>query len=183
MQLVGTTGAGKTTVVRQLLGTDPISERFPSTSASRTTTCNLEFIVGGDSFQAAVSFISREQTRSYIAECVAAAVSAHLENRRSLDVTRCFMESSDQRFRLSYILGRPPLEKHGDADQLLDDGEEDGCECENDEVTREQKEEFAEQIVEFLEGIAGLARDCRDALAEYAEELDIDLGHATQARS
>jgi len=31
VQFVGTTGAGKTTVVRQLLGTDPVKERFPST--------------------------------------------------------------------------------------------------------------------------------------------------------
>ncbi len=34
---VGTTGAGKTTIVRQLLGTDPRTERFPSTSAAKTT--------------------------------------------------------------------------------------------------------------------------------------------------
>ena len=31
---VGTTGAGKTTIVRQLLGTDPDTERFPSISAA-----------------------------------------------------------------------------------------------------------------------------------------------------
>src|SRR5207302_10446954 len=30
--LLGTTGGGKTTLVRQLIGTDPHSERFPSTS-------------------------------------------------------------------------------------------------------------------------------------------------------
>ena len=33
--LLGTTGAGKTTLVRQLIGTDPSEERFPSTSTSK----------------------------------------------------------------------------------------------------------------------------------------------------
>ncbi len=42
---VGTTGAGKTTVVRQFLGTDPIRERFPSTSAAKTTICDLEVVL------------------------------------------------------------------------------------------------------------------------------------------
>jgi hypothetical protein len=28
--LLGTTGAGKTTVIRQFLGTDPLKDRFPS---------------------------------------------------------------------------------------------------------------------------------------------------------
>ena len=35
-QFVGTTGAGKTTVLRQLIGTDPETERFPSISAAKS---------------------------------------------------------------------------------------------------------------------------------------------------
>ena len=42
--LLGTTGAGKTTVVRQLLGTDPATERFPSTSTAKTTVADTELI-------------------------------------------------------------------------------------------------------------------------------------------
>ena len=34
--LLGATGGGKSTLVRQLIGTDPRSERFPSTSTART---------------------------------------------------------------------------------------------------------------------------------------------------
>src|SRR2546426_10749359 len=34
---VGTTGSGKTTLVRQLLGTDPKAERFPAISTAKTT--------------------------------------------------------------------------------------------------------------------------------------------------
>src|SRR2546425_9904031 len=33
--LLGSTGGGKTTVVRQLIGSDPGRERFPSTSTAR----------------------------------------------------------------------------------------------------------------------------------------------------
>ncbi len=42
VQFVGTTGAGKTTLVRQLLGTDPAKERFPLTSAGKATTADME---------------------------------------------------------------------------------------------------------------------------------------------
>ena len=42
MLLIGTTGAGKTTLVRQILGTDPQTERFPSISASRCTIAETE---------------------------------------------------------------------------------------------------------------------------------------------
>ncbi len=44
-QFIGTTGAGKTTVVRQVIGTDPASERFPSISAAKTTICDIEVIL------------------------------------------------------------------------------------------------------------------------------------------
>lgn len=42
--MLGTTGAGKTTLVRQLLGTDPETERFPSTSTAKTTVADTELI-------------------------------------------------------------------------------------------------------------------------------------------
>src|SRR3989442_15139678 len=35
--LLGSTGGGKTTLVRQLIGSGPENERFPSTSTARTT--------------------------------------------------------------------------------------------------------------------------------------------------
>src|SRR5438093_116370 len=42
--LLGTTGAGKTTVVRQLLGSHPVTDRFPSTSTAKTTIADTELI-------------------------------------------------------------------------------------------------------------------------------------------
>src|SRR4051812_9984432 len=41
-RFLGTTGAGKTTLVRQLIGTNPATERFPSTSTAKTTVCDIE---------------------------------------------------------------------------------------------------------------------------------------------
>ena len=43
--MLGTTGAGKTTLVRQIIGTDPDTERFPSTSTSRTTIHDTEVVL------------------------------------------------------------------------------------------------------------------------------------------
>ena len=71
---VGTTGAGKTTIVRQLLGTDPESERFPSISAAKTTICDIEIVLDESPWRAIVTFIPRGLVRQYIAECMLSAV-------------------------------------------------------------------------------------------------------------
>jgi ABC-type transport system involved in cytochrome bd biosynthesis fused ATPase/permease subunit len=42
--LAGVTGSGKTSLLRQLMGFDPRTDRFPSTSTARTTTCDMEVI-------------------------------------------------------------------------------------------------------------------------------------------
>ena len=42
---VGTTGMGKTTRVREFLGVDPTTEKFPAASGGKTTTADLELIL------------------------------------------------------------------------------------------------------------------------------------------
>src|SRR4051794_29914743 len=60
VMLLGTTGAGKTTLVRQLLGTDLKTERFPSTSTAKTTVAEAELILtDARPFRAAVTFAPR----------------------------------------------------------------------------------------------------------------------------
>src|SRR5437867_5967702 len=49
--LLGTTGGGKTTLVRQLLGTDPAGERFPSTSTARTSIADMEIVLSSGPFR------------------------------------------------------------------------------------------------------------------------------------
>ena len=176
---VGTTGAGKTTVVRQLLGTDPVEERFPSTSAAKTTICDLELIVGGDEFEAAVSFIPREQARQCIMDCVSAAVSAHLENSQQSEIIRRFMEHSEQKFRLSYILGSlNPLKTRNDDEELFDDDGDESV-VGNAEVTPEEHEQFAAKLRYFLQKIDALAGSSKAAFVKFAQELSIDLARAT----
>jgi energy-coupling factor transporter ATP-binding protein EcfA2 len=71
---IGSTGAGKTTLVRQLIGTNPANEHFPSTSSSKTMTCDLEIVLAEGIFRSVVSFLPKQQIQTYVEECVVAAV-------------------------------------------------------------------------------------------------------------
>src|SRR5262249_53835858 len=71
--LLGTTGAGKTTLVRQLIGTDPAIERFPSTSTAKTTVHDTEIVVEEGPWRAIVTFVSSDEVREYLTECISAA--------------------------------------------------------------------------------------------------------------
>lgn len=178
VQFVGTTGAGKTTVVRQLLGTDPVNERFPSTSAAKTTICDSEIIVGEEDFEAAVSFISREQTRHFIMECVSAAVSAHLENSQPSEIIRRFMEHSEQKFRLSYVLGSLSPRRAVEEEELFDDDEEQVID-DDAEVTEEEQKAFAAKLKYFLDQLDDLAASSKEAFLNAAKDFNIDPYRAT----
>lgn len=59
MILVGPTGAGKTSLLRHLIGTDPEKERFPSTSAARTTISDTEVICAvTEDYEAVVTLVA-----------------------------------------------------------------------------------------------------------------------------
>ena len=103
--LLGTTGAGKTTVVRQLIGTDPDEERFPTTATGRTTIADTEIILGDGNFEAAVTFFQIDEVREYIIDCLLkAALAAHREEDR-LEVQHAVLRHPDERFRFNYVLG------------------------------------------------------------------------------
>jgi len=105
--LLGTTGAGKTTVVRQLLGTDPETERFPSTSTAKTTVADTELIITSESpYRAAVTFTPRDEVIDYLTENVSAAALAAFRGRKDDEITRRVLDHVNQRFRFSYVLGR-----------------------------------------------------------------------------
>ncbi|GAA0338485.1 hypothetical protein NE235_27895 [Actinoallomurus spadix] len=120
--LLGTTGAGKTTVIRQLLGTDPETERFPSTSSAKTTVADTELILTGDRrFQAAVTFADRDEIADHLRDNVWEAAKAVFEGRPEPTVYDKLLDHISQRFRFSYILGRPsPPRAAGDLDDLDD---------------------------------------------------------------
>jgi hypothetical protein len=168
VQLLGTTGAGKTTLLRQFIGTGGRDEKFPSTSTSRTTTCDIEIVTDAtDLFEAVVAFLPRDEVRQYVEECVCAAILSEIDGQPAEVVTRRFMEHSEQRFRLSYILGNPlahaeeedDLPEEFDPLDAMQDSEQAGS------PTSEEKKAFAQRLEGHLGQITDLARSSSDQLA------------------
>ena len=120
--LLGTTGAGKTTLVRQLIGTDPLRERFPSTSTSKTTVHDTEIILDDGPWRAVVTFVSGDEAREYLNECISAAVRAIARNADDATVLHCLLNHVNQRFRFSYVLGTGP--KHTTSFSDFEDDDE-----------------------------------------------------------
>ncbi len=102
VMLVGTTGAGKTTVLRQLIGSD----RFPPTSTSRTTTSDIEIVTADGLFSAIVTFMDEREVKDEIEKCLYNACRVAVAERRDSRIASALLSPPDQRFRLSYPLGR-----------------------------------------------------------------------------
>lgn len=102
---VGTTGAGKTSLLRHLIGSDPDQDRFPSTSTAKTTVSDIEVIPAEGPYRAVVTFFSETVIQANIEDCVLNACSAVWERLPEDKVADRFLHHPDQRFRLSYLLG------------------------------------------------------------------------------
>ncbi len=122
--LLGTTGAGKTTLGRQLIGTDPETERFPSTSTAKTTVHDTEIILRQGAYKAIVTFVSLEETREYLTECASAAVLAAWRKVSDGEILRRLLNHVNQRFRFSYVLGNGPKPTVTDFDDADDEDDE-----------------------------------------------------------
>ena len=118
---LGTTGAGKTTLVRQLIGTNPEKERFPSTATARTTIHDTEIVLAKGDWRAVVTFASRNEVREYLSECVSDAVLAGARGADDAEVLRRLLNHANQRFRFSYVLGNGPKVAVSNSD--FDDGD------------------------------------------------------------
>lgn len=106
VMLLGTTGAGKTTVIRQLIGTDPDEISFPAISASRTTTCNTEYIYAPGNWSGVATFISQAQAIKLIEECIWEGFRRAVIDEDDKTVAKALLSHPEQRFRLSYFLGQ-----------------------------------------------------------------------------
>lgn len=102
---VGTTGAGKTSLLRHLIGSDPEADRFPSTSTAKTTVSDIEVIPTDGEFKAAVTFFSEAVIQANVEDCVLNACAAVWDKLPEDKVADRFLHHADQRFRLSYLLG------------------------------------------------------------------------------
>lgn len=135
--LLGTTGAGKTTLVRQLIGTDP-DERFPSTSTARTTVHDTEIVIDEGPWRVVVTFVPMDELREYLNECISAAALAAWRGESPEQVRQRLLDHVDQRYRFSYVLGRgSTLVARDDADDEDDaDDQEDADDLDDDRRPR-----------------------------------------------
>ena len=181
VQFLGTTGAGKTTLLRQFIGTGSHDERFPSTSTAKTTTCDIEIVMDDrNEFEAVVSFLPKDEVRQYVEECVCSAILSQIEQQPEDVVIRRFLEHSDQRFRLSYILGSLPSQEDQDDDDLpeelgpVNQGDQDSEEANN--TSREERRMFEGRLQEYVGQIKDLARASSEQLAR---DLNLTLRMAS----
>ncbi|NGZ10450.1 MAG: hypothetical protein CV088_13855 [Nitrospira sp. LK70] len=178
---VGTTGAGKTSLLRQLIGSDPDSDRFPSTASAKTTIADIEVIQAKGPFEAAVTFFTEFQTQANIEECVIEAALAVFEKAPIEKVAERFLNHRDQKFRLNYILGN--LRKDdgvGSQDEMSFD-EDDTVRGLADETVLTEDERAANrvQLEKYLEHIAQLSQSI---VAELQADLGVKLKAARQDR-
>lgn len=165
VQLTGPVGAGKTTLVRQLIGTDPETERFPATSNARTTIFDTEIICAPGDFEAVVSFLPAGQVRSYVEECVQAAVMTVAEGLGKDAVARRFLVHSEEKFRLSYILGTV---QEGE-EQEDDFADEPPDEQQQDAVGSQERKANSDKIMGWI------AR-CEEIASSVIRELEKEIG-------
>lgn len=173
--LLGTTGAGKTTLLRQIIGTGTKQEKFPSTSTAKTTTCDIEIITAETSdYSVVVSFLPKDLIRQYVEECVIATALSFLEGERYTLTSRRFLEHTEQKFRLSYLLGS--LSSVMD-DEEIEEAEEDQEYDQAQALPPEHRQRLSEALNTYLARIEGLARA---ASKKLEGSLSFSLETATQ---
>ena len=171
---VGTTGAGKTSLLRQLIGSDPDDDRFPSTAPAKTTIADIEVIQSEGEFRAVVTFFSEFHVQANIEECVTDACLAVLEGATPDKVADRFLHHRDQRFRLSYVLGGwRKSDQPSDQDELSFEEDEESVSQESEGGLSETERLINRQKLEtYLDRIETLTRRVR---AELLRELDVSL--------
>lgn len=168
--LIGVPGGGKTTLERQLMGSHPQYDAFPPTSVNRTTTFPVETIFRPGDYAAAVTFLSEPETRFEIEESVSAAIMQGTTDNIER-AARDFLEQSDMRFRLKYVLGDYEPEGAEDADPYADPEEDEFIEGE--EPVDDQREKNRRQIERFVSRICSLAREQRSKVEKDCGNLEM----------
>jgi hypothetical protein len=168
---LGTTGAGKTTTLRQLIGTDPMKERFPSTSTAKTTVHETEVVLKDGPYCGAVTFFPMEDVREHLKECVSAAVLASYRKESDAEQMRRLLTHVNQRFRFSYVLGSGPVKEASDFDD--DEDEETGA-AGSDAIAADLMTRTNEVLAQALASVKEIATRHGDTLRTElnAEEKD-----------
>lgn len=177
--LIGTTGAGKTTLLRHMIGSDPNTDRFPSTSTAKTTISDIEVVQAEGSFSAIVTFASEFLVQASVEECVADACSAVWEGGTDAKIVDRLLNHRDQRFRLSYTLGTWSESPEAMVEDDWDFGNE-GAEAPETDASISEDEKAANKAAlrVYLDRIKALSDRIADALAA---ELNEDLARLSEA--
>ena len=105
LYLLGDTGAGKTTIIRKLLGTE--ESKFPTTRQTRTTVAPTEYVIrSGDGFDITVVLKPISEVKSYVDEILKDAIGKFYKDRQNEKIVKNIRQTSDQRFRLYYLLSK-----------------------------------------------------------------------------
>ena len=181
---LGTTGAGKTTLVRQLIGADPLKERFPSTSTAKTTIHDTEIVLAEGDWRAVVTFASSDEVREYLNECISAAVLAAAMRADDAEVLRRLLNHVNQRFRFNYVLGNGPAaaplsldfdddeeESEGEVDLLSEEGHDAIDMASTVEMLARTVEELRELALHLGDKLRAELNDHRDDDERVADEI------------
>jgi len=112
--LLGSTGAGKTTIVQNIMGTS--THRFPSVSQTRTTVISTEYVLSRKkTFKTTFIFKDKEEIDRSLTEIIETAIQrgSHIKNNEEEqfeEVRSQLDETPDERFRLKYMLDETTLD-------------------------------------------------------------------------
>ena len=180
VMMVGTTGAGKTSLLRHLIGSHPERDRFPSTSASRTTISDIEVITSEESsYRAVVTFFNEWAVHTNVHECVAGACAALWDNLPDDRLADRFLTHRDLRFRLGYVIGSwQQTSTSAESDSDWDYDEEQSREDTEEDIadgalpTAIDLTRMHDILCSFLERVRALAATAKQRLEA---ELNVDL--------
>jgi len=174
VMFVGTTGAGKTSLLSQLIGSDPDDDQFPAIGPGKTTIADIEVIQAEGDFESAVTFFTEFQTQANIEECVIDAALAVLENAPTEKVADRFLNHRDQKFRLSYLLGAWREGTVGDSQDEMSFDETGEAQVFNEDgaLTNEERAANRESIEKYLSRVGQLTKS---VVASLIDELGVDM--------
>jgi len=167
LYLLGSTGAGKTSIVQNILGTKEY--KFPSVSQMRTTVAVTEYIIDSTlPYRTTLLFKDKKEILDSVEDIVKSAIRT-LRKNGSLDIVNKLKESSDQRFRLKYILDDDFLlsiaDKINHNKTLFDDFSEDIKSAEMNEssevnhLINQLSDEIFSKIIERLTEVCSISYD------------------------
>jgi len=170
---VGTTGAGKTSLLRHFIGSDPDDDRFPSTAPAKTTIADIEVVLAAGGFEGAVTFFTEFQIQANIEECITDACIALFEGAATDKVADRFLNHRDQKFRLSYVLGGWRRDEGSDDEELsFGDSDEEKVVDEDGTLTEAERARNRQNLEKYLARMTDLTKV---VVKRLEADLEIDL--------